>query len=55
MFNGYNDGYMGLAFYEKELERAYIMEKNGLETEDDYFNWLESQKEEAQLSQCEDG
>lgn len=37
MFNGYNDGFMGLSWYEEELDRQYIeiMEgKDGLEDAD---------------------
>ena len=37
MFNGYNDGYMGLSWYEEELDKEYIefMEgKDGLENVD---------------------
>lgn len=39
-FYGYNDGFMGLGYYEEDLERQAIAELNG------YDSWEEYQEAE---------
>lgn len=41
MFYGYNDGYMGLAWYEEDLDRQYLEDME--EFDFDYYDSIKGQ------------
>ena len=51
MFYGYNDGYMGLAWYEEDLDRQYLEDME--EFDFDYYDACKEQQAEWQAEMDE--
>ena len=54
MFYGYNDGYMGLAWYEEELDREYEARMHGYETYEEYYEAMKDDEGNRQYDAWKD-